>query len=131
MTGRFGAHELGHTFDSRLGRAGLRAIQSASIFTSSGTWVTGNHWVNGKIWERGTTGYKLLSAPYMYHGPEWRDWNQIYDEKGNYTGIGYQEEWADMFLNWSYGSFTPDEAGNARDSWMNSQISGMLMMGGK
>ena len=136
ITDRFIMHELGHSFDSKLSNLGYKAIQQASIFTDGATWVTGFHKVNSiSTWQRGLAGYPntsgsagLYGVPDLYHGPRnWSDWNKLYDTKGNYSGIAYTEEWADMFLNWADDSFANNAAGGARNNWIAFRISIMVI----
>jgi hypothetical protein len=130
ITDRFLIHELGHSIDKIYGYAGRLAIMGASIYTAWGAWVTG---INNGVWERGLNGYPtnrsgLYGIPALYHGPgEWSDWNLNTDPKtGEYTGVAYTEEWADMFLNWVDGTFVGD-AGIARNNWMTLQVSSMIL----
>ena len=118
---RLAVHELGHTFNSQYNALGISpysVLSSASIKTSQGTWVAGFHSVNGEWkWDRNPdfAGYSSNGAPGVYHGSAtWSDWNA--------TGIGVGEEFADMFMNWAFNSFTADAAGQARNSWMSSNM---------
>jgi len=134
ITGRFIAHELGHTFAWTVAASGYvhpyKSMQNMMIYDSSGEWVTGKS-IGNSGWERGLRGYDPgtygdYRIPALYHGPfEWGDWNTL-ESGGEYTGTAYNEEWADMFMNWSYNSFENSHAGTARYSWMTTTISGFL-----
>ena len=134
ITGRFIAHELGHTFAWTMQARGYinpyKTMQNMMIYDSAGNWVSGKS-IGALGWNRGLSGYDSgpngdYSIPSLYHGPVgWNDWNRL-EENGRYTGTAYNEEWADMFMNWSYGSFEHSYAGFARHSWMTTQISSFL-----
>jgi hypothetical protein len=116
IDGRIIAHELAHVFRNRyFGRMGkttdvdlYSVIGNATITDEDGNYVSG---VQNGTWERTFQGYKSNGAPDVYHGSkEWDDWNS--------TG----EEFADMFMNWVYDSFSADNAGAARYKWMNDSM---------
>jgi len=95
----------------------------ASIYDVLGNWVTGIHYDESEgvyEWDRSMRGYVSGCAPYTYHGRcevngklVWEDWNTVH------------EEYADMFLNWSFRSFS-GEPGVARYDWMEQKMWGWL-----
>ena len=106
ITGGLIAHELGHEFRRRLLSHGIDAyvvLGGDTILDADGNYVSGVH--NGE-WDRDFAGYRGGYAPYVYHGREFDDWNSV------------NEDFADMFMNWVYGSFSDDPAGLARNTWM-------------
>jgi len=116
---RLVVHELGHTFNSqydplRKSPYAVLGSSTTSINTAQGLWVTAFHSVNGEWkWDRSFNGYASNGAPSVYHGSAtWDDWNTVH------------EEFADMFMNWAFDSFTVDQAGygQARYAWMSSNM---------
>jgi RHS repeat-associated protein len=66
-------------------------------------------------------GYRSDAPPYMYHGKRyWLDW----DSNNNYAAL--HEDFADMFMNWTYNSFDysngANGAGTARYDWMSAHM---------
>jgi RHS repeat-associated protein len=120
ITARLIAHELGHLFNTQANGLPYSDMGSASIYDATGAWVTGFHYdINEGVyeWDRSMAGYGSGCAPATYHGrcegPNgdlvWDDWNTVH------------EEYADMFLNWSFNSFV-GPAGAARYSWMEQRM---------
>lgn len=118
---RLVVHELGHTFNANYNSLGVTpyaALGSASITTAQGMWVAGLHYVDEVWkWDRNPdfAGYYSNGAPAVYHGSAtWDDWNS--------PGVAVGEEFADMYMNWAFNSFTVDSAGQARFAWMSSNM---------
>jgi hypothetical protein len=122
-------HELGHTFNSVYDPKGILpyvtpygVLGSASIYTAQGIWVAGLHTVDKTWkWDRnpGFDGYTSNGVPGVFHGSAtWSDWNA--------PGIAVGEEFADMFMNWAFNSFSRNSAGQARYAWMSSQMGSWL-----
>ena len=103
-------HELGHRFLNDLN------LTYDEMNLALGYWegenyihVAGINPQTGK-YERTTLGYPLPGAPYEQHGNLSPDYHT------------YQEDFADMFMNWSLGSFSDTPAGNLRNNWMTAFI---------
>lgn len=107
-------HELGHKFLS------MQNLSFAELELSLGYYegdsyihVTGINPQTGKF-ERTDLGYLSGNSPHIQHG------------KGGPDYHTYQEDFADMFMNWARGTFSDDEAGNLRDQWMSDFMKGHL-----
>jgi len=112
---RLVVHELGHILNNRLGGSAYTAMGNASIWTESGLWVTGRAIRNGTgAWLRTDQGYVSTNYPDVMH----------WTAPGDSAAIG--EEFADMYMNWVFNSFAPDEYGLARWTWMNQTMSNLL-----
>jgi hypothetical protein len=95
------------------------SLSNAAITDATGKWVTGTH--PGGPFERTARGYQKEREPYMYHGPDnWDDWNSNADH------VARNEDFADMFMNWTFNSFDQNSAGLARYSWMTTNMSSWI-----
>ncbi|HOC22326.1 MAG TPA: RHS repeat-associated core domain-containing protein [Anaerolineae bacterium] len=108
------AHELGHGFDQRGGRqarADLNAAQIGYVDPGSGQVVpvAGGGWGGGYV--RTPFGYSSRGMP----------WQQN-------TAATPGEDFADMFLGWSFNNFAPGQAGAARNSWMSANMPGWMAL---
>ena len=127
ITERLLVHELGHALqhsrysDNTLGP--YASLQNAQIVDYSGAWVTGKH-PDGEF-ERSSLGYISEEPPYMYHGPRingkgFPGWNSNLEHEAR------NEDFADMFMNWTYNSFdyspSANGAGIRRYEWMDSNM---------
>jgi hypothetical protein len=125
------AHELGHSFQHSINGVNTQQptptpdkgpyydLGKAAITDNQGNWVTGTHPGPGGVFERTIQGYKSGGIPDMYHGPEdWSDWNS------NENHTARNEDFADMFMNWVFDSFSnstsdkDNEAGIRRYNWV-------------
>jgi len=104
------AHEMGHLFAQRAGRQPYNDLDAASIALSDGTPIAGGGWAWG--YQRTNNGYVLTN------GRTW-PWQQN-------TAATANEDFADMFLGWSYNHFASDAAGAARYGWMQSHMPGWI-----
>lgn len=121
---RLMAHELGHSFNAMYVNRGnadspYNVLGKTTITDSAGNWLTGLLYDSQEgvtEWVRGYDGYPLSSNgdyddPELYHGPvDWEDANSV------------GEEYADMFMNWSFNSFLSSAAGIARYNWMSRDV---------
>lgn len=111
ITDRLIAHELGHEFRRRLLSRDVdlyAVLGSTTISDVNGDYVSG---VRNGAWDRTFNGYMGTGAPYVYHGSDdFDDWNSP------------GEDFADMFMNWVYDSFSVDLAGEARYDWMDDNM---------
>jgi RHS repeat-associated protein len=103
------AHELGHFFAQRAGRQPYTDLDAAQIQyvdpeTNSVIPVAGGGWETGYV--RTDLGYATARSP----------WQQ------NWWTDTPNEDFADMFLGWSYKHFANDEAGAVRHQWMTSSM---------
>jgi len=100
------AHELGHALDQlggRRARANLNAAQIGYVNSNTGqvVQVAGGGWAGG----------------YSRIGDGFRPWPWQQN-----TAATPGEEFADMFLGWSFNGFAPNQAGAARYSWMSANM---------
>ncbi len=104
-------HELGHVFDNRTGRTarGQLASEGISYTDATGRSVP----IAG-----GVQNYLRVNAGYASPGLPWQQNNVT-----EWGGISAGEDFADMFLGWSYNHFAPDAAGAARYQWMSDHMS--------
>lgn len=143
ITSRFIAHELGHSLAQRIianeiqnapevsleeayavgvANSPYGDIKRASIVNDNGILVAGIQ--NGEF-KRTMLGYAGEGIPDVYHGKkEWADWDS------NALNVAAHEDFADMFLNWTYNSFdygpTAYGAGSARYDWMAANMNTWL-----
>jgi hypothetical protein len=104
-------HELGHAFAQRAGRQPYRDLDAAQItyvdpMTGDIVAVAGGGWGTGYV--RTAEGYVLTNGRTL-------PWQQN-------TSATANEDFADMFLGWSYNRFAPDAAGVARYQWMATNM---------
>jgi len=103
---RLVAHEFGHVFNSRV-EAGIKNgypienVQTPYDALAS-TWETNSSFPRRK---------PGLSIEDGYAGPPY-GWQQSINDSEN-------EEFADMFLGWTFKHFADNSAGETRSSWMN------------
>ena len=124
VTSELVAHEMGHVFEKRvynaLGKdvskapANMLASIGTSIKDELGTHVTG---VNGGNFERTMLGYvRTRGLLGSYHPVEMMP-----------DGDGPYEDFADMFMNWTFNSFDYTDgaygAGTARYNWIDVNMS--------
>jgi hypothetical protein len=115
---RLYVHELGHVF---AGRDPTDANPNSTLGNSVIVDALGRTVWRGYRAEDGyirtMLGYVSNGAPNVYHGElEWTDWNS----SDNY--IARNEDFADMYMNWMYNSFSDDSAGNSRYAWISSNM---------
>jgi len=103
-------HELGHVFDYHTGAGD---VLGQSTIYAGGKYVTG---IQDGEWYRGMCGYVSPYFPHVVHGR--------YDS----AGMGFREEWADMFMNWVNESFADDECGRARMEFMDRIVAVAVLM---
>lgn len=103
-------HELGHKFLEDLGLP-YSEINLNLGYYENGRYihVTGIHPYTGR-YERTALGYPHPWQPYEQHKND----NNYYNT--------YQEDFADMFMNWALDQFTQDRAGRLRQAWMDNFI---------
>ncbi len=107
LGGQNTAHELGHALAQLLGGRPYDDLNATMIVDALGNDVAGG---SGGTYIRTNNGYVLTN------GSTW-SWQQNTDATAN-------EDFADMFLNWSYNSFDNDPAGagDARYQWMSANM---------
>lgn len=103
-------HELGHKF------LNMQKLSFAEIELSLGYYEDGHYihvaGINPQTgrFERTDLGYPSGDRPWLQHGKGGAEYNT------------YQEDFADMFMNWARGTFSDDEAGRLRNEWMNNFV---------
>ena len=104
-------HELGHGLDQRSGRRARAALGAAQIgYTDSRgrvVRVAGGGWPGG---------YRRRPDGFASPGMPWQ----------NNTAATPGEEFADMFVGWSFDNFAPGAAGAVRNSWMSANMPGWI-----
>ncbi len=107
MSARLFAHELGHVFNTHAASIPYTMLASTTIQDRDKNHVTGSD-EDGEF-KRTNRGYRSAWFPDQQHPLNM-------DSMGNTPG----EDFADMFLNWAFNTFSNDEtgAGAARYEWM-------------
>ena len=109
------AHELGHAFAQLTGEQPYNDLNAAQISYTNERGqiipVAGGGWPNRR-YQHTALGYASSRGP----------WQQHPATMGG--GIPSHEDFADMFLGWSYNHFANDfaGAGTARNNWMNANM---------
>jgi hypothetical protein len=101
------SHEFGHIIATRLGDFPENSILRSTIVTIDGDYVTGVRLGTKSDWHRTSDGYRCDRVPCLMHPLDWLP-----------GGTQAYEEWADMWMNQTYGSFADDKFGDARRGWM-------------
>ena len=90
---------------------------AATINDSDGDYVSG---VRNGTYERTSSGYRSIKYPDMQHPP------LNVDGTKNPDGQTAMEDFADMFMNYVQGTFASGPAGDARNNWMNDNLTPLL-----
>jgi RHS repeat-associated protein len=111
------AHELGHAFSQRAGRQPYDSLDATFIRDAADNVIAGGGGTG--VYVRRNAGYVLTPTN---RDPTW-PWQQN-------TTASASEDFADMFLNWSYQSFDNDRAGAgaARKQWMTVNMPGWIAL---
>ncbi len=131
LTERLFGHELGHVFDNIMYKmegdkyADTHPIELLlkGLYASDGEFLTGeNRHGDGQYnRNRGLTGlesgYQCDTVPCQYHLMKETDPSIKMDGANTPS-----EEWADMFLNWGLGGFSPTKRGDFYKSWMTTNM---------
>jgi len=104
-------HEFGHRFLDSLGLSYNDLDMELGYYDSDNQYihVAGINPETNRF-ERTNSGYPEGGQPYEQHG----------NLSPNYNT--YQEDFADMFMNWVLGQFTDNQAGQLRNKWMTNFI---------
>jgi RHS repeat-associated protein len=126
VTSRLVVHELGHSFERRL------VVNAGGIYTDDnpvvmlireGVYDASGNLVTGHGGSSRYNGYEATDNGYycdsyiggcQYHSRDVPGWNNEY------------EDWADIFMNWTYGSFFPNPAGDALYNWTETNMAAWL-----
>jgi len=122
VTARLTAHELGHSFEMHMkaNNGGVYAddhpivmLIRQGIYDANGNLVTGkglSNRYNGLF--APNNGYYCDSyiGECQWHSRDVNDWNNE------------NEDWADIFMNWAFGSFAPNPAGDALYNWVETNM---------
>lgn len=103
-------HELGHRFMNNTGYVWEDMAYSLGYYEGDTYIHVSGFNPETYRFERTPRGYPLQGAPYEQHGclsPYYHT---------------YQEDFADMFMNWALGSFSDDEAGRLRYEFMDKFV---------
>lgn len=111
----FAVHELGHVFDQHvLQKQPSKELWKNGVWTPSGIQVTGsvgNAYYNRCMGKRApANGYNSDGLPDMVHYRKLENFNEAH------------EDFADIFMNWVFNSFAPNDAGLALYNWMEVNI---------
>lgn len=111
-------HEFGHVFNARIANndhalTPYNLLGQTTIVDDLGRHVTG---LDNGVFTRTDRGYRPSDDP--------QGWGSPYQQHSLAMGDGNNthEDFADMFLNWTYNSFADDSAGRARYNWMASNM---------
>jgi hypothetical protein len=137
ITARLVVHELAHAFASRvydtltyrLGgdveRSPVNILSNTRIY-AAGKLITGLSLDGGRFDRYGKNDTEDYAAPdngflgdYQNDPDQWQVHPLGMEPDGNTAG----EQYADMFLNWTYSTFAGNSAGFALNSWMTSNMS--------
>ncbi len=122
VTPRLVAHELGHSFERFMHAADgyvyagtdnpVQLIGQDGIYDVTGTLVTGLGQRYGAYQDAPFNGYMCNSyvGECQYHSKDVPGWDNP------------NEDWADMFMNWVFNSFSSKPAGNALYDWIESNM---------
>jgi RHS repeat-associated protein len=135
LTMRLVGHELGHVFSFRMyrGAGKLFPQNHPEILLMAGLWNNGFFMTGEKRNEPGspykrndnvlgpTSGYRCDTVPCQYHLMREGTPQGRIDYMSD-ASLGPQEEWADMFLNWSLGGFTSSRRGKYYNNWMTTNM---------
>jgi len=110
-------HELGHAFAQRAGGRPYSDLMAAQIGVN-GEIIAGGGWLEKPGYQRTDAGYYLSRNT---SNPRW-PWQQNHCTKPGDGVLPQNEDFADMFLNWSHNHFTGDSYGAARYQWMNANM---------
>lgn len=109
------AHEFGHIIATNLNDFPEKALMLSTIVDTSGNYVSGLIPGTKNSWQRTPNGYRCSDTPCMMHPIYWLP-----------GGPKDYEEWADMWMNWTYGSFADNPMGDARRNWMNRFLGSLM-----
>ena len=120
---RLVAHELGHSFafniDAAVGEYDmlnpLEILRVFGVRDADGKLVTGpagHRYAGLGAVENGYCSNSYLDEC-QYHSIDLLDPASLTED----------EDWADMFMNWTYNSFVDNKAGRTLNKWMNGQMS--------
>jgi RHS repeat-associated protein len=106
------SHEFGHQFDAAIDFQGRSVLGGSTIRTPDGSYVSG---VIGGNYVRSPQGY-------AYNGNMPGVSHKIDSNNTNCSGGSACEDFADMYMNWSWDSFDVGAYGDARYYWMDSRM---------
>jgi hypothetical protein len=116
VTPRLVVHELGHSFEKHIwGKNGSKysgTNNPIELLNVEGVYDINNHLITGKGNRNNDrsapfNGYLSDYIPDQYHPRNMIDGDNTY------------EDWADLFLNWSFNSFSSNIAGDALYNWVS------------
>ncbi len=111
-------HEFGHQFDRAIQGVGSGVLGRSTIITPGGDYVSG---VTGGNYVRSPNGYA--------HGGNMPGVSHIIDNNNsNCYGGSPCEDFADMFMNWTWNSFDSGTMGAARYGWMDSYMGSWIAL---
>lgn len=117
-------HEFGHQFDRAIGGNGRSTLGNSAITLDDGRWVSG---LTPTGYVRSVNGYVANKQPYVQH--------IIDDNSSECYGGSACEDFADMFMNWTWNSFSSPTNGDdqlgygaVRYSWMDARMGRWVYM---
>jgi len=131
---RLVTHELGHAFEQRIyGKNGnkyegtnnpIEVLIHKGVWDKQGNLITGTTNHENSYLRYGNTGGSPFDNGYTsndYHSEaQWHPKGMKPD--GNTAG----EDWADIFMNWTFDTFAPGPAGTALNSWTTTNMAGWI-----
>jgi RHS repeat-associated protein len=124
ITARLVVHELGHAFERAIwtknGNAYAGTNNPIELLTHGGV-SAGDIFITGQRPEIDTAynrNYGVNATDNGYWSDDYRDGWQWHPREMT-DGNNAYEDWADIFLNWTYNSFVLNMAGIALNSWVN------------
>jgi hypothetical protein len=113
FSARNAAHEIGHAFSQSAGRQPYTDLDAAQIMDNAGNAIAGGG---------GPGPYLRSDAGYATAGFPWQQHRQVMGDIADPPTAN--EDFADMFLGWTYGNFANDRpgAGAARNTWMSANM---------
>jgi len=132
VTSRLVGHELGHELSHLLydNLAGYVNIPDhpVSMLIHTGVWVDGKFVTGNRYGSYDRNGGLSAKDGNGYRSDDYHDGWQYHPRSMGADGNTADEDWADIFLNWSFNSFADNTHGKALFTWTDSHMDTWLKM---
>jgi hypothetical protein len=125
VTPRLVGHELGHVFEKVLWiRAGncYEDSNPIMILIKDGIWANDSTFITGRFYGKYLRNGGKLAPENGYYSDTYRDEGQYHPYWMGDSGKYAHEDWADMFMNWAFGTFIDNRAGDTLDQWVTRNM---------